>query len=208
MLGCIKNVLQHLFFGYDGRFGGETDEYWSIFNGSYSLWLSKFNNSLTLRRIPEINNEVVTYYPKLGLPFSLEFSKKRPCRVENYCEGDYIALKAYYNSEDFKNIQIVSVSKLYTNGLVEHNYQVHNTSDVDTNDEVWLSQSYYCELIDAVVPYGDKYIELVGEDSSNLDFWDSSKFTENWIYASEKAATISLCWPIKDYAEYFLIISN
>jgi len=198
----FKRKVSLQFNGYDGRFGGETDEYWSIFNGSYSLWLSKFNNSLTLRRIPEISNEVVTYYPKLGLPFSLEFSKKRPYRVENYCEGDYIALKAYYNSEDFKNIHIVSISKLHTNGLVEHNYEVHNTADADTNDEVWLSQSYYCELVDAVIPYENKYIEISGEDSSVLDFWDSSKFTENWIYASEKAATISLCWPIKEKIKF------
>ncbi|SCG82278.1 GCN5-related N-acetyltransferase [Proteiniborus sp. DW1] len=198
----FKRKISLQFSGYDGRFGGETDEYWCVFNGNYSLQLTKFNNDLILKRIPETRHEVVVFYPKIGLPFSLEFSKERPYTVENYCGEDYIALKAFYKSRDFKHIQIVSISKLYANGLVEHSYEVHNTSDVDADAEVWLSQSYYYGLADAVIPYEDKYIEIDGEDSSGLEFWDSSKITENWIFSSEKSATIGLCWPEKDKIKF------
>lgn len=198
----FKRKISLQFSEYDGRFGGETDEYWSVYNGNYSLQLTKFDNDLALKRIPETGHEVVALYPKIGLPFSLEFSKERPHTVENYCEGDYIALKAFYSSRDFNHIQIVSISKLFANGLVEHNYEIHNTTDVNTDEEVWFSQSYYCEIADAVIPYEDKYVEIVGEDSSGLDFWDSNKFTENWIYSSEKNTTISLCWPMKDKIKF------
>ncbi|WP_352420258.1 GNAT family N-acetyltransferase [Proteiniborus sp.] len=198
----FKRKISLQFSGYNSKFGGESDEYWSVFNGSYSLHLTKFDNDLILRRIPGISHEVVAFYPKIGLPFSLEFSKERPHTVESYCEGDYIALKAFYSSRDFKHIQIVSISKLYANGLVEHSYEIQNTNDVDADEEVWFSQSYYYDLIDAIIPYEDKYIKLIGEDSSGLDFWDSNKFTENWIYSSEENATISLCWPVKDKIKF------
>ncbi len=198
----FKRKISLQFSGYDSRFGGETDEHWCVFNGSYSLQLTKFDNDLILKRIPEISHEMIVFYPKLGLPFSLEFSKERPHKVENYCESDYIALKAFYSSRDFKHIQIISISKLYANGLVEHSYEIQNITDVDADEEVWFSQSYYYELIDAIIPYEGKYIKIAGEDSSGLDFWDSSKFTENWIYSNEKKATISLCWPVKDKIKF------
>lgn len=208
----FKKKISLYFNGYTGRFGGETDEQWIVYNGNYSLHLNKFDNDLIVKKYPDTVHEMIVFYPRVGLPFSLEFSKEKPHTVENYCEDDYIALKAFYNSRDFKNIQLISLSKLYPNGIVEHNYEVQNITDKDTDEDVWFSQSYYYDLADAVIPYDTEFVEINGYDSTSLDYWDSSKFTENWIYSSEGKSTFSFCWPKEDKIKfnmwYFSIDKN
>lgn len=194
----FKKKVSLYFTGYDNRFGGENEEFWSVHNGSYSLHLSKSNNDLILKRNPEINNEIRILFPRIGLPFSLEFSKEKPHNVENYCEDNGIVLKAFYSSREFKDIQVISISKLYANGLVEHNYVIQNISDVDTDRDIWLNTNYYYKLINAVIPYDKRYIKIHGYDSANLSKWESSKFTENWIFSQDKDSTSSICWPIND----------
>ncbi|AZR72663.1 hypothetical protein BBF96_04220 [Anoxybacter fermentans] len=194
----FRKNLSAAFKGRTGRFGGETENSWIICNGSYSLELNKFNNKLTIKSFIKDLYNIFINYPKIGRPFSTEFSKKRVEKVEYFKENDAMVLKAVYRSKYFENIEVVSVSKLYANGILEHHYEVYNLANNETEQEIWLNESIFYDFFRAVIPYENRIIELKGSYGRLIDYWEGSKVTENWIFSQGDKITRGLCWH-KDY---------
>lgn len=192
-----KRVRQQ-FSGFNAMFGGEGESSWFIVNGTTAVNLSKHDNRISVST--NVREEFGTRFdtPKLGKPYSEEFFKKRADRVEFYQEGDAMTQRAYYTSGDFPYIGLVSTTKLYHRGLVEHFYEVYNNSEEEAPDEVALGEAVFHNLFRAVIPYEGKYIELQDAYEASHDFWDSSKITENWLFSRGDRLTRGICWP-KNY---------
>ncbi len=189
----FDKTLTAIFRGSDKMFGGETDEFWFIANGDYLMKLNKFDNEIYLNG--RVKDEYTTFfmYPKLGMPFSTEFSKTKPYRVDMYEQKNAMIMDAYYKSEDFSYIEFKAVAKLYLNGILEHSYEVTNTSDRQT-DEIWLNDSVYNEIYKSVIPYNGKFIDIESSYYSSMDYWDLEKFTENWIFSYSHKVSRGVSW--------------
>ncbi|MCK4257496.1 MAG: GNAT family N-acetyltransferase [Halanaerobiales bacterium] len=181
------------FKGRTGMFGGETEECWMICNGDYTVELNKRNNRRSILTYGMGEADVIVLpYPRIGKPFSAEFSKKKPYQVEYFRDYDEMVLKARYSSDDFKDIELVSVSKLYASGIVENYYEICNHSDNETPKEIFLTDNCFCRLYRSFIPYDGDIVE-----AGNLSYpehWKSSKITENWIFAKGERITKGFCW--------------
>ncbi|MFZ5353839.1 MAG: GNAT family N-acetyltransferase [Bacillota bacterium] len=190
---CFDKELSAVFKGYSGILWGETEEYWAVANGDYIAKLHKFDNELTLSNGTPDEYPTFIMYPKLGQPFSTEFSRKRPYKVSFLHEGNSISMYAHYMSEDFRDIELISVSKLYSSGLLEQHYEVVNKS-TESSKELWLNANVYNELHRAVLPYNGKYVEFNNSFYGLLDFWDLEKLSEHWMFSKGNRISSGLSW--------------
>ncbi|WP_425448927.1 GNAT family N-acetyltransferase [Dethiothermospora halolimnae] len=198
----FNKKISAIFKGNIGKLMGETEEKWIVSNGKYTLSLDKFENDLILTDFSKNIFETIGLYPKIGKPYSLEFSKIRPINVNFYEEGEGVVLEATYRSRDFKGIQLVLIAKLYLNGVVEYYYEIHNLENEVTKGDIYLSQGIYHNLSHSFIPYKDKIVEISGTNSSMLDYWNSNAVTENWTFSEGENITRGIAWP-KEYEVNF-----
>ncbi|MCH1627112.1 GNAT family N-acetyltransferase [Fredinandcohnia sp. SECRCQ15] len=183
------------FKGLGARFYGECDDYWHIYNGLYHVNLSKFDNDLIPGRVSKNSQKTIVMYPKLGKPYSSEFSKRKPRLVEYKEEDGAIVLSATYESLDFKNIELISVSKLYAEGLMEQSYVVRNKNHSDTVDPIWIYQPIYHNLHKPVFVMNDQVVKVDDPASSDYGIWSSSNLTENWLFSRYESYPHGISWP-------------
>lgn len=186
--------FSHLFNGQHGMFAGENEGSWYISNGTYRVYLSKQDNKLNIWS--GVMEEFGTRFdpPKIGKPYSAEFFTKRADRVDSYIEGDAVVQRACYTSADFPGIELASVTRLYQNGLVEHHYELCNNSGNLIKDEIFLGENVFHNMFRAVIPFEDKFIELKDTHETNMDFWESDKVSENWIFSKGDKVSRGICW--------------
>jgi RimJ/RimL family protein N-acetyltransferase len=191
---AFKARLSGLFKGRTGMFGGEDEGSWYIYNSGFATHQWKGNNGImTFGHVREDHNTIFDS-PKLGRPYSKEFTITRPVRVEQYEENSGMVMKAIFESNDFPGIELFSITRLYPGGIVERNYEIHNRTEQEMPDEIWLNDSLYHDLYRAVLPYAGEYMEINDSHDDSLDFWDSNKLTENWIFSRGNKLTRGLCW--------------
>lgn len=100
------------FKGLGARFSGECDDYWHIYNGLYHMYLSKFDNKILPGRVTTDSQNTFTMFPKLGKPYSSEFSKRKPKRIEYKEEnGEIIATSEMYTTKQACQFGIESVKR-------------------------------------------------------------------------------------------------
>jgi len=194
----FRKKIRVAFRGRNGIMWGEGDDFCEILNGPYSVSLNKENNWLWLNRIYGDYFSTFWLYPKLGKPFSSELSKKKPDNVQCCREGDIAILKATYNLEDFKGLQLTSICELNPNGIIQHYYEVKNLRDRETAEEIWLSDTFYHDMYRGVVPYEGKFIVLDDTAEDSLLYWHSEKITENWLFSYGEKCTRGICWDKED----------
>jgi ribosomal protein S18 acetylase RimI-like enzyme len=199
------------FKGIGSKFAGECEAYYHIYNSQYHLVHDKFNNWIKPGRGSH-DFKLAFMFPKLGKPFSEELSRITPERVEPIFEEGYAGLKATYLSNAFPGIQLTSIVKLYSEGLVEQHYEITNTNEVETTDEVWLNNPLFSRLLErAVLPYEGDYLELNDSMGSFLDYWDGKNLSENWIFLRGQDNPRGISWSKDDkvhFASWFMYFEH
>ena len=185
------------FYGIGSKLSGECEDYWHVYNGLAHAYLSKFDNRLYFGRAGSSDEEVpYFFYPKLGKPFSSEFSKKRPNLVEFFEEKGAVCLKAVYHSQSSPDLQLHSFAKVYAEGLMEHHYEIHNLAAAATKQEIWLNDShtFIQTMYRSVIPYDGQIIEIDELKDGMVDYWQSDKVDENWIFKRHPSLPCGFCW--------------
>jgi ribosomal protein S18 acetylase RimI-like enzyme len=199
------------FKGLGAAFSGECDENYHIYNGQYQVWLSKFNNALIPGKLKTEQQKSYFMHPKLGKPYSEEFAKLKPESVEFATDAGTITMKASYLSRQQKGIKLHSITKLYSEGLVEYHYEVENTSNDETTEPVWLNVPVFHWLDRAVIPYKGKLVEMndsIGAFHSN---WDGENVTENWLFSRDNDNPRGLSWYKNDrirFSNWFVFFEH
>ncbi|MCM1989012.1 GNAT family N-acetyltransferase [Oceanirhabdus seepicola] len=214
----VNNVLESkinlsaIFKGNNGIFNGETKKSWNIINGKYSVELQKLNNEIIIDNLELIPLEKVRILsPRLGLPLSSEFSKKNPENIEYVKEDESILLKALYVSSDFPSIELESITKLQSSGVVEHYYNIFNVSDDETENDIYISESFIFNLGNAYIPFDDNVVSVKGYYGTNLDYWNTKRISENWLFSEDKNITYGISWPDEcriKFNEWYMSIDN
>jgi RimJ/RimL family protein N-acetyltransferase len=196
--GAKQNFTKQIGIGFKGpgaRFSGECDDYWHIYNGLYQLYLSKFDNKLIPGRTSKGSQATMFMFPKLGKPYSSEFSKRKPSLVEYKEENGAMVLYATYNSSDFANVELVSVTKLYGEGLVEQTYLARNKNNSDLTEPLWIYQPVYHDLHKPVFAMNNQIVKVEDQAYSDYGVWNSGNLTENWLYSRYDSYAHGITWP-------------
>lgn len=196
------------FKGMGARFSGESDDYWHIYNGLYHVLLDKNENVLFPGRKKFGEGPSFFFFPKLGKPFSDEFSRIKPQSVDFFEESTTIGLKATFQSQAFQGLQLVSNVRLYGEGLVEQWYEVKNLSGEETSADIWLYNWIYHGLYRPVFSYEN---QIIATDNEHVyEYWESHKVTENWLFSRhDDYNPHGLCWSseynirFEDWFPYF-----
>ncbi|WP_058304213.1 GNAT family N-acetyltransferase [Gorillibacterium timonense] len=189
----FKRKLHVLIKGLNGLFGGDAGEHWSAVNGPLALHLTKQNNDLWID-YPHFNHSAWWMYPKLGKPFSAEFSKKQAEDVKIHEESNSLTMEILFESEDFPGYQIKSVAKLLGSGLVEHYYEVCNTGDEEAEESLTLLNNFGFFGEHFILPYRGRYVDMMDEYSGSSDHWDAGELTENWMFCKGDHYSYGICW--------------
>ncbi|WP_438432764.1 GNAT family N-acetyltransferase [Gorillibacterium sp. sgz500922] len=185
--------LYLLLKGTEGRFGGDAGEQWLAANGRYSIHHSKQNNTLWVE-CPGSHHNFWLVYPKLGKPFSEEFSKKTAEEFKTYSEGDSQVLEILYESEDFSGYQLKTVAKLLPNGIVKFHHEVCNANIEESEDGLSLMMNFGFFGRRLILPYRGHYIDMKEEYTSSPDLWETEQLTENWLFCQGETGTYGIAW--------------
>ncbi|MBM7663234.1 ribosomal protein S18 acetylase RimI-like enzyme [Bacillus mesophilus] len=191
----FKKEVGIAFKGLGARFSGECEQYWHIYNGLYHLYLSKFDNKIIPGRLTTDSQNTFSMFPKIGKPYSSEFSKRKPHRVHYDENHGAITLYADYQSSDFPGLEIVSMSKLYAEGLVEQSYKLRNHNDHLSENETWVYQPIYHNFYKPVLPMNQQIIEVNEQASADYGIWNSKNFTESWLFSRHTPYAHGISWP-------------
>ena len=184
-----------VFRGTKSKFGLRVDEGWILANGSHAVLLNKDNNHLSYLDMDEEEREISFIHPRIGMPFSHEFSKKEADKVEFYESDDAYCMRVIFESEEYNGLHLISVIKLMSDGLVENYYELYNLGDNEYQD-LTLSHSFYYDLSNTYLPYQNKVIKNKGYDSSDFDYWNNIDITENWLLAVDNdGSSRAVIWP-------------
>lgn len=189
----FTSKLYALMKGTSGRFGGEDKEQWVAVNGAYSLHLNKTNNDIWMD-YPDGGHQFWWVYPKLGRPFSEEFSKRPAEEVKIYADGENQVLEARYISEDFSGVEIKTIAKLQGNGMVEFHHEITNTGGQALEEKLVLLTNFGFFGNRLILPYEGRYLDMGDPNAGESSHWDSNGITENWLFCKDQNVSYGVCW--------------
>lgn len=196
-----NNLVGVALKGFGEKFGGETKDYWHIYNGSYQVNIRKRDYLMTAGRNQQINQPFAFFVPKLGKPYSTEFSKQKPITVEWYFDEAAMIFKMVFHSTEFVGVILTLYTALYGDGIVKKWAKVENDSR-ETIQQLYLSQSLYHEKSHAYFPL-DKDVIAFSEIKA-IDFGDihSHRLIGNWYFSEDHGEQTGFCWPVECKANF------
>lgn len=180
--------------GFGEKFGGESKEYWHIYNGINQVNIRKMDHLITAGRNSLINQPFAFFVPKLGKPYSLEFSKQKDVKVEWYSDDTAITCKQVFRSTDFSGIVLTMYTSLYGEGMIKKWAAIENNGE-ELYKELYLNQSIYHEKKQAYFPLEGSVVEF--SEIKEMDFGDvhSKSLSENWYFSNDNGEPNGFCWP-------------
>ncbi|PLR77225.1 GNAT family N-acetyltransferase [Bacillus sp. V3-13] len=187
------------FKGFGEKFGGESKEHWHIFNGAAQLNVRKRDLLVTAGKTEKIKQPFAFFAPKLGKPFSNEFSKKKPEKVEWLHDQQSITMRLQLLSEEMEGISLSLMMKLYAEGLLEKWVEVENKGS-QRYENVAVLHSVYHEMEKVYFPLGDKIV--VFSERKQIEFGDlnGELLSENWFFSDRSEASFGFAWSADDKA--------
>lgn len=172
---------------------GECRDYYHLFSGLTHVALKKETNALLYERGRLNKSEYWFFYPKLGKPFSEEFSIMKPESVAFYEDTGKVGMKLTYCSRDFSHVYLHRIVELTGEGLMSQHYEIENKGrDVVENLHLNFQLSY--PFSDVYIPYDGDVVFSEGTYNHEVGVWDEKKFSENWLFSKTDGKTGALVW--------------
>ncbi|GKX29963.1 hypothetical protein SH1V18_24430 [Vallitalea longa] len=181
----IKHIVnvRGPFRGATGKYHGEDEEYYGIYNGHYSIKLMKKDNSIDFTKLGSKDDDgIFLQSPQIGKPYTIELSNKKADGVLLDSTEEAEIIKATYELEKFKDIMLDYYIELYANGVVKVYAEIKNLSDSYTYDELYYTSTIYYLLNDALMPINNNIVRTPNYDGVLTKQWDANKLSENWIF--------------------------
>jgi ribosomal protein S18 acetylase RimI-like enzyme len=191
----FKAKLALAFPGFGSKFGGETEEKWYGYNGSFFVEIEKRNHIVKVGSIYSTGEAMTFFPPKLGKPFSEEFSKKEASNIEFIDLVEAMVMKTTLDSEAFPSLILNTYIKLFGDGYVEISHEVINIGSA-AQPEGLLLQPVYPELKGAALPQREGV--MIGTEAviPFIDYIKDKEIVENWLFIQGyQGDTTGLAWP-------------
>ncbi|MGM0750756.1 MAG: GNAT family N-acetyltransferase [Bacillota bacterium] len=181
--------------GFGAKFGGETDEHWSGFNGPHYVEIEKRNHIVKIGSMSSTQDPITFFTPKFGKPYSEEFSKKEASSVEYIELPEALVIKTTLRSDAFYSMLLNTYFTIYGDGLVEIKHEVVNTGEEDRK-HLSLIQPVFINFEGMAIPQRDGV--LMGNEPlvPFMEYINEKDMAERWIFTrSSIGDTIGLAWP-------------
>lgn len=189
----FEHTISLLLRGYTGHFAGQDRKHAYAACGPNVLILNKEKNELYFRRT-HMGSSIFWGYPRIGKPYSSEFSQKQAEQVRLDQDGDAQLLETFYLSGDHPGIAVKSMAKVWESGLVERYYVVENRSDAPADTGLKLLDCFRMELKNSVLPYDGVFLELNEAPAQHMEQWEPQRLSENWIFTRNEKLTYGIFW--------------
>ncbi len=192
----FTSQLALAFPGYGARFGGETEEYWYGYHGSYYVKIEKRNHHVNIGSIRSNQEPIPFYTPKLGKPFSEEFSKKEASFVEYIDAQEAFIIKTSLHSDTFAPLILTTSYKIYGDGLIEIYHDITNEGN-ESKQGIFLRQPLYLQLYGLSIPQKEGVMTNREASLPFIDYIRDKDISERWFFTSFKGETKAISWPEK-----------
>lgn len=199
------------FGGPSAMVAGETDSSWMAWNGRCSLRYDKEHNEISIQNVNWKGEEILLLPPSIGKPYSSEFTRKRPLRVEICEERGAIGFRYTYRSDVFPQLLLHLCTLLYADGTLKLWHELENGSGAPVSREIWISQRISSDMYRLTLPYDGRIVELTDSHGSSHEYWNSTKFSEPWIFARSDQTAYGICWSDghrMNFGEWYLELEN
>ncbi|ELK48092.1 GNAT family N-acetyltransferase [Halobacillus sp. BAB-2008] len=190
----FTSFLHASFPGKGAKFGGESDTHMYAYNGPFFLKVEKRNHIVEIGKTGAVNEPVVLMTPKLGLPYTEEFSKKMIHDVEFIELPECIVLKTTMISDSMTGLRMNVYMHLHGDGLVKVYHELINEG-LEAKEAVSLLQPVYPKFEGLVMPVADGALTA---DDSLVPFVDDlpiKDLSENWLFTSPRTGeTTGYAW--------------
>ncbi|QHE61584.1 GNAT family N-acetyltransferase [Rossellomorea vietnamensis] len=194
-LSTFKTTLKFAFPGFGAKFGGETDEHWFGYNGPHYVEIEKRNHMVKIGSAAFTRDPISFFTPKLGKPYSEEFSKKEASSIEFIELPEALVVKTSLISEAFPAVLLNSYFKIYGEGLVEVKHEVVNTGDQEKKN-LSLIQPVFTSLEGLSVPQNEGVLKCNESLVPFVEYIDDKAISERWMFLEASIGdTIGLSWP-------------
>lgn len=190
---AFDREISFVFRGLTGRFSGEDHKFSYAACGPNMLILNKQNNELRLRRT-HLGGSFFWSYPRLGKPYSSEFTKKRAECIRFEQDSDTQMIEILYESEDFPGVRVKSVSRVHGSGIIEHYYVIENHSGENMPDAMHLLECFRFEPNRMVLPYDGAFLDLQEAHADSMEHWEPRRVSENWLFSRGEKLSFGLAW--------------
>ncbi|MGP4077095.1 GNAT family N-acetyltransferase [Halobacillus sp. K22] len=183
------------FPGYGAKFGGQTEEYWYGYNGPHYVKIEKRNNAVKIGSLRAKEDPLTMMTPKLGKPFSDEFSKTAATSIEHIELQEAFVLKTSLMSHVFPSVILNTYYKIYGDGMVEITHELINHGREEKNDLAFL-QPVIIPLKGMALPMKNGVLMGNEADIPFIGTIYSGEISERWLFTSSASGdTAGLAWP-------------
>lgn len=180
--------------GFGEKFGGESKDYWHIYNGIYQVNVRKRDLLTSVGRNQEFEQSFFLLPPKVGKPYSSELSKIKPFDIQWKVEASCITLELVYESQDFKGVYFSLFTSLYGEGLVKRWAKLENKGN-EHYENMYITQPVYQEMSNTYFPLKNRVVYF--SEKKFLEYGDlkPGEITENWYFSNLDGYSIGFAWP-------------
>ncbi|WP_456274586.1 GNAT family N-acetyltransferase [Bacillus sp. AK031] len=192
----FKTTLSLAFPGFGSKFGGETEEHWYCYNGAYYVQVEKRNHHVTVGSIHSSGEAMTFFAPKLGKPFSEEFSKKEASNVEFIPLVEKMVMKTTLESDAYSSLSVNTYLIMYGDGYIEMKHEIINTGN-QVKEDIYLLQPVFSQFRGAAIPQKGGVV-MVGTEAivPFMDYISDKDISENWMFISgSNGEKTGLSWP-------------
>lgn len=191
----FKTMLSLAFPGYGGKFGGESETHWYGYNGPHFVKIEKRNNIVDVGSIRSKEEPLTFMTPKLGEPYSEEFSKKDATLVEYIELAEAFVVKTSLQSESFSGVWLNSYYKIYGDGLIELQHEIINKGTEEYKG-MNLLQPIFPKFKAVALP--EREGVMVGTEAliPFVEYFRGQEIFERWMFTTNREGeTFGLAWP-------------
>ncbi|WP_216831837.1 GNAT family N-acetyltransferase [Alkalihalobacterium elongatum] len=191
----FKVHLSLAFPGYGAKFGGECEKYWYSYNGPCFVKIEKRNHMMKIGSTRSKQYPITFLTPKIGKPYSEEFSKKEATAVEFLQSNEASTIKTTLPSETFPNLTLNTYFHLYGDGLVELRHELINGGQI-AKESISLLQPFIPKFENMAIPQNGEV--MIGNEAMIpfTPYISDKDISESWIFTtSSNGETKGIAWP-------------
>ncbi|WP_226645786.1 GNAT family N-acetyltransferase [Mesobacillus subterraneus] len=194
----FKQDVSVAFKGPGAKFGGESKDFWHIFNGLGQINVRKRDLVTNVAKSKQ-NLPFAFLTPKLGKPYSLEFTKKKPNSVTWETHDSSVDLKICLDSAEMEGLRLTQTFRLFGEGILETWAEVENKGG-STHPDVAFSQPVHQDLEQVSFPLDGEVVYFSENRIMEIGELDPERITGNWYFSEGHFGPIGLTWSKESHA--------
>ncbi|MHC0037008.1 GNAT family N-acetyltransferase [Pseudoneobacillus sp. C159] len=195
----FQQQISAAFKGFGEKFGGESKEHWFAFNGLTQIKVRKRDLLMTVSKNNLKNQPIALFPPKLGKPFSNEFSKIKPSQVTWETDDSAILFKIVQDSNDKKGLELTQTFQVFGDGIVHRWISIENVGNV-VHEDIHMSSSLFHELVDSYFPLEAGIVQFNAKRILEFGDLKPTSITGNWYFSENTPYPIGVTWSNKNNA--------